>query len=136
MNSSEIVESERIKSLVEKGIAQVLDAKYCEEFDDFLCSEYPWQKYTDKIDWDMVKTPYKRFKWSGADVKETINFFQSTCMRDFDEICIVYGAKQRGLVVKFDYAIENLRSLTVFGWATRALVAVKRNNYIGTPLFC
>ena len=128
MNQYE-VDSDRIKPLIEKGIAQVISSNYCESFDEYLCKEYPWVPYSDKIDWIKVEKPYKRFRWDNATVEETTNFLKTTCMKSFKEVCIIYGAKQPGIIVSFEYACKELEHLTIFGWATRCMVGVKRNKY-------
>lgn len=129
MDQEEIVENYRIKPLVEQGIAQVIEAKFCEEFDDYLCTEYPWIQFTDRIDWKKVEKPYKRLNWENANSKETIEFLKKTCLNNFNEVCIVYGANERGIIVKFEYLCKNIENLVIFGWASRAIVGVKRNSY-------
>jgi hypothetical protein len=127
--SLEILTSERISPLIEKGILEIIDIKYCEAFDEHLCQVYPWVKYSDRIDWAIVEKPYKRFRWREANVEESTDFIKTTCLKNFKEVCIVYGADEYGLVVNFDYACEHLENLVIFGWATRFLVGVKRNIY-------
>lgn len=128
----EILNNMRIKPLIKKGLAQVIDASHCRAFNDYLCAQYPWIKYSDKIDWDEVKKPYKRFKWDNATVRETTNFLKKTCLANFKEVCIVYGANRPGLIIKFDYACSELENLVIFGWATRDLVGIKRDKH-GNP---
>lgn len=123
-----IINDPRIKPLIEKGVAQILDSKYCETFNEYLCAEYPWL-YSGKIDWDNVQPSYKRFRWDNVDEEATTIFLKQTCLVNFNEVCIVYGAKQPGLIVTFEYACKELENLTIFGWSTRFVVGVERDKY-------
>lgn len=123
-------DSDRIKPLIEAGTASLLDASYCKAFDQYLCDQYPWLPVTAySIDWKKVTKQYKRFWWNTADIEETTEFLKKTCMNKFQEVCIVYGAHQPGLVISFDYACRELENLTIFGWAVRFMVGVKKNKY-------
>ena len=123
------VDTDRIKPFIEKGMAQVIDYPYCEAFDAYLCAGYPWVGFSDRIDWEEVTKPYKRFSWREATVEETTAFLKTTCLGNFNEICIVYGARQPGLVLKFHDACENLEELVIFEWRTEFLVGVERDQY-------
>lgn len=125
-----IVNSERIRPLIEQGVASVIDVSYCEAFDQYLCDYYPWVPVTAySIDWGKVKKPHQRFSWKTASVEETTEFLKKTCMNKFKEVCIVYGAHQPGLIVSFDYACKELENLAIFGLATRFMVGIKRNKF-------
>jgi len=123
------VDTDRIKAFIKQGTAEVIDYHYCEAFDNYQCEAYPWLGFSDKIDWEAVKKPYKRFSWQEATVEETTTFLKTTCLGRFKEVCIVYGAKQPGLVLGFADACENLEQLVAFGWATRCIVGVERDKY-------
>lgn len=122
-----ITNTDRIKPLIERGIASLLDAIYCEAFNQYLCDHYPWASYN--IYWEKVNKPYKRLDWQKANVEETTEFLKETCMGKFKEVCIVYGAAQPGLLINFDYACKDLENLTIFGWTVRFMVGIKRNKY-------
>ena len=130
MIMKKIVDSERVKPLIKQGVASIIDAAYCEAFDQYQCDHYPWLPVTGYgIDWEKVTKPYQRLWWKTASVEETTEFLKKTCMSKFQEVCIIYGAHQPGLLVSFEYACKELENLTVFGWATRCMVGARRNKY-------
>ena len=128
MDQIEIINSDRIRPIIEAGIAEKIDISFCEKFDKYLCSEYPWERYSGRINWIKVKHPYKRFKWDTATIEETSTFLKTTCLKNYKEVCVIYEPDLPGLIVDFDYACKELENLTIFGWATRFVVAVKKNK--------
>lgn len=122
-----ITETDTVKKIVNQGNGELIDMKFCEIFDEYVSKNYPWTYY--KIDWEKVKGNYKIFSWSHADDVETEAFLKTTCIHNYDEICIIYGADEPALLVKREFAYKNLPNLTIFGWTTRYIVAVKRNQY-------
>lgn len=129
MNKIEILNSVRIKPLIESGIVKKIDSIYSKEFDEYLCKAYPWERYSGRIDWKNVKKPYKRFKWDTATVQETTEFLNATCLKNYSEICVIYEPNLPALVGKYDYVCEELENLTIFGWTTRFLVGVRRDQF-------
>lgn len=79
------------------------------------------------IDWDKVKSPYKRFRWRDADEQQTICFLRQTKLSNFEDVCFVYGAYEPGLIVKFENACEYFEDLAIFGRATHFMVGMKRD---------
>jgi hypothetical protein len=125
----DVLETDRIRPLLEEGIVKAVDASNCQAFDEYICQAYPWAQFTDRIDWSLVKTPYKRFSWREATAEESSDFIKTTCLKKFNEVCIVYGANKRGLLVDFNYTCQNLENLVVFSSATYFIVGATRNVY-------
>ena len=121
---------ECIQKIINEGNGIVLSEKYCTDFDDYLCNHYPWVPITaSKIDWEKVPGSYKRFNWVNISDKETEGFLRGTCIDEFDEVCIVYGARQPGLLVSREFAYKNFPVLTIFGWTVRFVVGVRRDQH-------
>lgn len=127
---SYIVDLDMIQDIIAQGNAKIIDVEYCKEFNAYISNSYPWMPVTaSKIDWKKVSRPYKRFAWVNCTDEETQTFLESTCIDAFDEFCIVYGARQPGLLVSREFAYKNFPILTIFGWTIRFVVGVTQNKY-------
>lgn len=129
MNEIDTVENERIKPLITTGIAKIIDANSCKKFNEYLCAQYPWVGFSDRIDWDKVKKPFLRLDWQHANEEETTFFLKTTCLNNCDMIGIIYGAREKGLIVSFNYLCDHLENLVLFGWRTHFIVGARKNKY-------
>ena len=124
------IDQERIKPFIAKGLAKIVDIQYCTLFNQYLCDNYPWFPITGySIDWSKVTHPHTRLRWDEADDEKTFQFLQTTRLRNYKEICFVYGAEEPGLLVDIDFAFKNINDLIIFGIDTGFMVGVMRDKY-------
>lgn len=125
------IEYETIKQQIDEGRAEIIEESYSKSFDEYVTHNYPWVSITGyRIDWQKVKGSHTRLQLDRATDEEIANFFKKTCLSAFKEVCIIYGAHEPGLLVKFDeYLWMNLWKLLPPGFGTKFLVGIKKNNF-------
>jgi hypothetical protein len=123
------IDQEELKTIRKQEYTEIIPAELCKKFNDFVSAQYPWVPVTAyRIDWEKLLS-YKRFQWDDASNEEIAKFLNTTCLSMFKEVCMVYSYREPGILVAFEFARNNLWSLTSNGWGTRFMVGVKRNSY-------
>ena len=123
------IDQEVLKNIRKQEYTEIIPEELCKNFNDFVSIEYPWVPVTAyRIDWEKLSL-CKRFNWSEASNEEIAKFLSTTCLSSFKEVCMVYSYREPGLLITFEFARNNLWSLTHHGWGTRFMVGVKRNSY-------
>ncbi len=123
------IDQEVMKTIRNQEYTEIIPAELCHQFNDFISTQYPWVPVTAyRIDWEKLSL-CKRFNWSEASNEEIAKFLSTTCLSSFKEVCMVYSYREPGLLITFEFARNNLWSLTHHGWGTRFMVGVKRNSY-------
>lgn len=126
------VEQKYIKEIISQGIANLVSLDVCTEFNNYVSQKYSWEVTGYRIDWSKYPS-CKRFNWMESSDEETAAFLQNTCLGYFEEVCVIYGAKEPGVRVSLEYAKENLDVLMYHGWGTRFLVAVENSQFNYKP---
>lgn len=125
------IDLETIREEINKGNAKIIASQYCAAFDKYVSNNFPWVPITGyRIDWSHVKGNFTRLNWDEADEEKTVQFFKKSCLNSFNEVCIIYGADEPGILVKFDdYLFKNLWRFLPPGFGTRFIVGAKQNSY-------
>lgn len=123
------IELEDVAKLIKNGTVNLLDIKYCQEFDKFVSEQYPWDfGYGDLIDWDA--TPgFKQIKDVQMYSLEAKNFIKSTSLSNYAYIAIIYGASEPGIIGRFDDVINNLSGLSSHTPWVEFMVGAIKNKY-------
>lgn len=118
------VEQKYVKQIISQEIASLVSPDICAKFNSYVSHKYSWEFTGYRIDWSN-HSACRRFNWMKSSDEDTALFLQSTCLSHFQEICVIYGAKEPGIKVNFEYAKENLDVLMCHGSGTRFLVAIE-----------
>ena len=129
MTNDNRVEQEYIKPLIEKNVAQVISKNLCNEFNNYISAEYPWHEINlYRIDWDKAGE-YKRLNWRESSEAEDIMFFKKSCLHSFEDVAVVFGKTEPGLLMKFDAVSKHLEDLSVHVPLTFFMVGAQKDKY-------
>lgn len=115
------------RDIIDRGIAKTISKDVCKIFDNYISQNYTWVMTGYRIDWE--KHPgCKRFHWLSSSDEETSNFLQNSCLSAYEKICVVYAARQPGLIVDFQYAKDNVDLLTYCSHGVAFLVGISNET--------
>lgn len=123
------IEQERVARLIKNKTVEVLDTQYCIDFDKFITEQYPWDEgYKDLIDWDAT-TSYKQIKHVQLFSIEAQKFIRESCVAKYEYLAIIYGAREPGVIGKFDSVVTHLNQLSSHTPWVNCLVGATNNGY-------
>lgn len=121
---------EPLKTWLLNNKVYLLSTEQCNEFNDFVSNNYPWQGYIkDRIEWSEVEN-HVHFDWSTADQKQTREFIMSSCVSKYKFLAVVYSALEPGIVGDFEFIVNNLELINNHGRAGAFfVVGVSKDKY-------
>lgn len=120
----------KIRKIIDGGLAEILDATYCHEFNDLVSQKYKW--FPTRINWEETGVKTSVLEWNKCTQIEVRSYIMDTSLKNFDYVGIIYSARQPGLVLDLKVAIDKLGSLSSdygFKYGVHFIVGARKNAF-------
>lgn len=108
--SIKYIEVPHISSLIDKGIVVVGSEVISHKFNKYISQHYPWT--SSSINWNKINNTIQADA-ATFDENELTQFFDSTILNKYQQICVIYSAKQPCLIIKYANVIKYFDNLIV-----------------------
>lgn len=99
----------RIESYLDKGDIKLGDIESSNTFNDYISEAYPW--IASHIIWKQVSDT-KSVDLQAANQETIVKFINSSRLRSYSKVAMVYSASEECLIMTLQFLIENLEFLT------------------------